>query len=57
MSLDVEVEPRDRPSQEAPPWESARAKGLTPKVLFSSREEQQDTLSMFGEFPSKPKLG
>lgn len=57
MSLDVEVEPRDRPSQEAPPWESARAKGLTPKVLFSSREEQQDTLSMFGEFPSKPKPG
>lgn len=56
VSLDVEVEPRDRPSQEAPPWESARAKGLTPKVLFSSREEQQDTLSMFGkpELPRQP---
>ncbi|XP_051696300.1 cyclin-G-associated kinase isoform X1 [Oryctolagus cuniculus] len=56
VSLDVEVEPRDRPSREALPWESARTRGLTPKVLFSSREEQQETLTMFGkpELPRQP---
>lgn len=49
VSLDVEVEPKDRPSREAPPWESASTRGLNPKILFSSREEQQDVLSKFGE--------
>lgn len=49
MNLEVEVEPRDRPSREAPPWESTSMRGLNPKILFSSREEQQDILSKFGE--------
>ncbi|XP_053528240.1 cyclin-G-associated kinase isoform X2 [Artibeus jamaicensis] len=49
VSLDVEVEPRDRPSQEALPWESSSMRGLNPKILFSSREEQQDILSKFEE--------
>ena len=43
------MEPRDRPGHEAPPWESASMRGLNPKILFSSREEQQDILSKFGE--------
>lgn len=43
------MEPRDRPSREAPPWESTSMRGLNPKILFSSREEQQDILSKFGE--------
>ncbi|XP_053778598.1 cyclin-G-associated kinase isoform X2 [Desmodus rotundus] len=49
VSLDVEVEPRDRPSREAPPWENSSMRGLNPKILFSSREEQQDILSKFEE--------
>lgn len=49
VSLEVEVEPRDRPCREAPPWESTSMRGLNPKILFSSREEQQDVLSKFGE--------
>lgn len=49
VNLEVEVEPRDRPSREAPPWESTSMRGLNPKILFSSREEQQDILSKFGE--------
>ncbi|XP_036903221.1 cyclin-G-associated kinase isoform X2 [Sturnira hondurensis] len=49
VSLDVEVEPRDRPSQEAPPWGGSSMRGLNPKILFSSREEQQDILSKFEE--------
>uniref|UniRef100_A0A8C0D2G7 Cyclin-G-associated kinase n=1 Tax=Balaenoptera musculus TaxID=9771 RepID=A0A8C0D2G7_BALMU len=47
VNLEVEVEPRDRPGHEAPPWESASMRGLNPKILFSSREEQQDILSKF----------
>ncbi|XP_028348264.1 cyclin-G-associated kinase isoform X5 [Physeter macrocephalus] len=47
VNLEVEVEPRDRPGHEAPPWESASGRGLNPKILFSSREERQDILSKF----------
>lgn len=56
VNLEVEVEPRDRPSREAPPWESSSMRGLNPKILFSSREEQQDILSKFGkpELPRQP---
>ncbi|XP_049742474.1 cyclin-G-associated kinase isoform X1 [Elephas maximus indicus] len=56
VNLEVEVEPRDRPSREAPPWDSLSMKGLNPKILFSSREEQQDSLSKFGkpELPRQP---
>ncbi|XP_047305979.1 cyclin-G-associated kinase isoform X33 [Homo sapiens] len=49
VNLEVEVEPRDRPSREAPPWENSSMRGLNPKILFSSREEQQDILSKFEE--------
>ncbi|XP_036056419.1 cyclin-G-associated kinase isoform X7 [Onychomys torridus] len=56
VNLEVEVEPRDRPSREAPPWENTSLRGLNPKILFSSREEQQDILSKFGkpELPRQP---
>uniref|UniRef100_A0A8C5V235 Cyclin G associated kinase n=1 Tax=Microcebus murinus TaxID=30608 RepID=A0A8C5V235_MICMU len=56
VNLEVEVEPRDRLSREAPPWENANMRGLNPKILFSSREEQQDILSKFGkpELPRQP---
>lgn len=56
VNLEVEVEPRDRPCREAPPWENASMRGLNPKILFSSREEQQDILSKFGkpELPRQP---
>ena len=49
VNLDVEVEPRDRPSAKTPPWEGFQTKGLNPKILFSSRDEQQEILSKFGK--------
>ncbi|RXM28080.1 Cyclin-G-associated kinase [Acipenser ruthenus] len=52
VNLEVEVEPRDRPSTTTSPWESFPTKGLNPKILFSSREEQQEILNKFG----KPEL-
>ncbi|XP_037065190.1 cyclin-G-associated kinase isoform X4 [Peromyscus leucopus] len=55
VNLEVEVEPRDRPSREAPPWENTSLRGLNPKILFSSREEQQDILSKFEE--KEPESG
>ncbi|XP_055977479.1 cyclin-G-associated kinase isoform X1 [Sorex fumeus] len=56
VSLEVEVQPWDQPSREAPPWESTSMRGLNPKILFSSREEQQDILTKFGkpELPRQP---
>ncbi|KAJ8285969.1 hypothetical protein GJAV_G00033020 [Gymnothorax javanicus] len=56
VHLEVEVEPRDRPSQKTPPWENFATKGLNPKILFSSRDEQQEILTKFGkpELPRQP---
>ncbi|KAM7017607.1 cyclin-G-associated kinase [Tautogolabrus adspersus] len=56
VNLDIEVEHRDRPSAKSPPWESFQTKGLNPKILFSSRDEQQEILSKFGkpELPRQP---
>lgn len=48
VNLNVEVEPQDRPSNKSPPWENFATKGLNPKILFSSRDEQQEILSKFG---------
>ncbi|XP_048448331.1 cyclin-G-associated kinase isoform X1 [Rhincodon typus] len=56
VTLEVEVEPRDNISSSVPPWENLMTKGLNPKILFSSREEQQEMLSKFGkpELPRQP---
>ncbi|XP_056430940.1 cyclin-G-associated kinase isoform X1 [Hyla sarda] len=56
VNLEVEVSPRDRPANNIPPWENLNTKRLTPKILFSSREEQQEMLSKFGkpELPRQP---
>uniref|UniRef100_A0A4W3HF09 Cyclin-G-associated kinase n=1 Tax=Callorhinchus milii TaxID=7868 RepID=A0A4W3HF09_CALMI len=56
VTLEVEVEPRDKVSSKVPPWENFVTKGLNPKILFSSREEQQEMLSKFGkpELPRQP---
>uniref|UniRef100_A0A7N8XVQ3 Cyclin-G-associated kinase n=1 Tax=Mastacembelus armatus TaxID=205130 RepID=A0A7N8XVQ3_9TELE len=56
VNLDIEVEPRDRPTAKSLPWEGFQTKGLNPKILFSSRDEQQEILSKFGkpELPRQP---
>lgn len=56
VNLDIEVEPRDRPSTKTPPWEGLQTKGLNPKILFSSRDEQQEILSKFGRWPAEYQL-
>lgn len=56
VNLDIEVDPRDQHSTKTPPWEGFQTKGLNPKILFSSRDEQQEILSKFGkpELPRQP---
>ncbi|XP_037536836.1 cyclin-G-associated kinase [Nematolebias whitei] len=56
VNLDIEVEPRDKPNTRSAPWEGFQTKGLNPKILFSSRDEQQEILSKFGkpELPRQP---
>ncbi|KAM3938815.1 cyclin-G-associated kinase [Leptodactylus fuscus] len=56
VNLEVEVSPRDKLANITPPWENLNTKRLTPKILFSSREEQQEMLSKFGkpELPRQP---
>ncbi|XP_015705044.1 cyclin-G-associated kinase [Coturnix japonica] len=56
VNLEVEVGPRDRPSSVQLPWDNMNIKGLNPKILFSTREEQQEVLSKFGkpELPRQP---
>uniref|UniRef100_A0A3Q4BRB1 Cyclin-G-associated kinase n=1 Tax=Mola mola TaxID=94237 RepID=A0A3Q4BRB1_MOLML len=56
VNLNIEVDSRDKPSAKTPPWESFQTKGLNPKILFSSRDEQQEILSKFGkpELPRQP---
>uniref|UniRef100_A0A8C7NGI0 Cyclin-G-associated kinase n=1 Tax=Oncorhynchus mykiss TaxID=8022 RepID=A0A8C7NGI0_ONCMY len=50
VHLDMEVDPCDRPSNKTPPWDNFATKGLNPKILFSSRDEQQEILTKFGGF-------
>ncbi|KAG7282421.1 hypothetical protein CRUP_029742 [Coryphaenoides rupestris] len=38
-----------------PPWESFQTKGLNPKILFSSRDEQQEILSKGFSKPELPR--
>ncbi|XP_069776596.1 cyclin-G-associated kinase isoform X5 [Narcine bancroftii] len=56
VTLEVEVEAQENAGSNIPPWENFMTKGLNPKVLFSSREEQQEMLSKFGkpELPRQP---
>uniref|UniRef100_A0A8C6VHL7 Cyclin G associated kinase n=1 Tax=Naja naja TaxID=35670 RepID=A0A8C6VHL7_NAJNA len=49
VNLEVEVEPRNKPIVERAPWDNLNIKGLNPKILFSSREEQQEILTKFGK--------
>lgn len=48
VNLNIEVDSRDKPRTKSPPWDSFQTKGLNPKILFSSRDEQQEILSKFG---------
>ncbi|KAM5256934.1 auxilin [Ctenodactylus gundi] len=51
VTLDVELQPQDKAVDLTPPWEHYCAKDVNPGVLFSSHQEQQDTLALGGQAP------
>ena len=46
VSMDVEVGPNEHPNSKNP-WQGFSSKGLGPRILFTSMEEQNDTLHQF----------
>uniref|UniRef100_A0A8C4NBY7 Cyclin G associated kinase n=1 Tax=Eptatretus burgeri TaxID=7764 RepID=A0A8C4NBY7_EPTBU len=57
VEVEVEVESKERASAASRPWEDVGTpRSTTPKLLFSSRDEQQQTLASFGkpELPRQP---
>ncbi|ELU08049.1 hypothetical protein CAPTEDRAFT_20343 [Capitella teleta] len=49
VSLDVIVSPKERPRQGAPlPWNDKTTKAISPRILFSTRDELQMVTSDFG---------
>ncbi|XP_038608306.1 putative tyrosine-protein phosphatase auxilin isoform X2 [Tachyglossus aculeatus] len=46
--LEVEIEPGERQTDLTPPWENFSTKDINPSILFSSHQEQQDTLASGG---------
>ncbi len=50
VTFDVVVSPKDRPRPDMTfPWESYTGKGVGPKILFSTKEEQQAVMQEFGK--------
>ncbi|XP_023650387.2 auxilin isoform X2 [Paramormyrops kingsleyae] len=45
VTLDIEVESTDKQKDLTPPWEHFPSKDLSPSLLFSGHQEQQDTLA------------
>uniref|UniRef100_A0A3B3SY26 Auxilin n=1 Tax=Paramormyrops kingsleyae TaxID=1676925 RepID=A0A3B3SY26_9TELE len=48
VTLDIEVESTDKQKDLTPPWEHFPSKDLSPSLLFSGHQEQQDTLAQAG---------
>ncbi|XP_018418600.1 PREDICTED: putative tyrosine-protein phosphatase auxilin isoform X2 [Nanorana parkeri] len=42
ITLDIEIESTDKPTDLTPPWENFVAKDINPSILFSSQQEQQE---------------
>ncbi|XP_075037930.1 auxilin isoform X2 [Mixophyes fleayi] len=51
VTLDIEIEATDRPTDLTPPWENFVSKDPSPSILFSSQQEQQDALAVGGKAP------
>ncbi|XP_060087945.1 putative tyrosine-protein phosphatase auxilin isoform X4 [Heteronotia binoei] len=49
--VEIEIESADRQTDLTPPWENFTTKDINPSILFSSHQEQQDTLVMAGRSP------
>ncbi|XP_078249077.1 auxilin isoform X8 [Pogona vitticeps] len=46
--LEIEIDSTDRQTDLTPPWENFTTKDINPSILFSSHQEQQDTIALAG---------
>ncbi|XP_074640546.1 cyclin-G-associated kinase-like isoform X2 [Tubulanus polymorphus] len=56
VTLDVVVSPKERPKMDQVfPWDNFASKAISPKILFASREEQQQVTRDYGDRNSSRK--
>ncbi|KAH3730757.1 cyclin-G-associated kinase-like [Dreissena polymorpha] len=48
VTLNTTVSPKDRPPETRFPWETFEIQKLSPRILFSNKEELQETMADFG---------
>ncbi|WAR23455.1 GAK-like protein [Mya arenaria] len=48
VTLNTTVSPKDRPPEQKLPWDTFDISRLSPKILFSNKEEMSDTMADFG---------
>ena len=49
VSLEVVVSPKERPQPGSSyPWQGFTGKGLGPRILFTTKEEQEEILNQYG---------
>jgi len=49
VMLNTTVSPKDRPPEQKYPWDTFEVQKLTPRILFSDREELSEVMSDFGK--------
>lgn len=50
VSLEVAVSPKERPQPGSSyPWQGFTGKGLGPRILFTTKEEQEEILNQYGK--------
>ncbi len=50
VTLELAVSPKERPLQgQNIPWQGFTGKGLGPKILFTTKEEQEEVCRMYGQ--------
>ena len=51
VTLDVAVSAKERPQPGASfPWQGFTGKGIGPRILFTTKEEQEEILNQYGNF-------
>ncbi|XP_078249075.1 auxilin isoform X5 [Pogona vitticeps] len=51
--LEIEIDSTDRQTDLTPPWENFTTKDINPSILFSSHQEQQDTIALADQKPER----
>ena len=55
VMLNFKVSPKDRPPEKNRPWDRYDVQKLSPRILFSSKDELHEVAADYGEF-SEPEV-